>query len=176
MNSMSLEDRSSMSLEDKSSMSLKDMSSMSLEDAIRQSYLFHGAPESDVEKVYEIASLEHHAAQSVILEQFSRDTDLHILASGSAQVVAVGETIGVVKAGMPIGEVSFFDGRPRSLSVVTDGGCTTVLLPADRLRSVLAANPEVELLFLRNVCQVFCRRLRNANNNVEALLAIEESR
>jgi len=152
------------------------MEPMSLQEAIKQSYLTQGLAETDLALLYEIATLQHYPAGTAILKQFERERDLLILASGRAHIVTVlEEPIGIVKQGMPIGEVSFLDGRPRSVSVVAEVDCSAVVLPAERLMKILNDNPGVANAILWNVSRVLCMRLRAANNNIAALLAIDES-
>jgi CRP-like cAMP-binding protein len=149
---------------------------MSLEEAIGQSYITQGFTEEDLQELYKIAVWREYADGEELLRQFDASRDLLILAQGLAHVHAVvGEPIAIVKPGMPIGEVSFVDARPRSVSVVSVGVSAAVLLPFELLSALLDARPVMAHRFLLNVSRVLCMRLRSANNNIAALLAIEES-
>jgi CRP/FNR family cyclic AMP-dependent transcriptional regulator len=149
---------------------------MSVEDAIKDSYIAQGLSEQQLRKLYGIAHFRTYSDGETMLRQFDTCQDLMILASGKAQIMAVvGEPIGQVRAGMPLGEISFIDDRPRSVSVVSMGVSEAVVLPAEDLRAVLDENPDMEIILLRNLSRVLCARLRSANNNIAALMAIDES-
>jgi CRP-like cAMP-binding protein len=150
--------------------------SMSLEDAIKDSYLAQGFSGEQLAALYAIAEWRTYADGDVILRQFDDSKDLYVMASGRAHIITiVGEPIGVVKAGMPLGEISFLDGRPRSVSVVSVGPSEAVVLPFELAWEVLRKFPDMELALLRNISRVLCARLRTANNNIAALMAIDES-
>jgi CRP-like cAMP-binding protein len=149
---------------------------MNVKDAIRESYLAQGFTEEQLEQLYVIAELRSFGDGEPILRQFDHNKDLYILASGRANILTViGEPIGVVKAGMPLGEMSFLDDKPRSVSVVSSGPSEAVILPADPLRQILRDRPDIMLTALLNISRVLCARLRAANNNIAALMAVDES-
>ncbi len=87
----------------------------------------------------------------------------------------LGEPIGQIKPGMPMGEVSFLDGRPRSGTAIASGQCEIVVLPADSLLLILRDAPEMAAKTLWNISAVLCARLRTANNNIAALMALDEA-
>ncbi len=149
---------------------------MNVQDAIRQSYLAQGLSEEQLEQLYAIAEQRSFGAGEPILRQYDNAQDLLILASGRATILTViGEPIGVVKPGMPLGEISFLDNKPRSVSVVSQGGSEVVVLPAGPLRKILQDRPDIAVRALLNISRVLCSRLRAANNNIAALMAIDES-
>lgn len=149
---------------------------MNMKDAIRESYLAQGFSEEQLEQLYSIAQLRAFNDGEPLLRQFDDNKDMLILASGRANILTViGEPIGVVKAGMPLGEMSFLDDKPRSVSVVSSGRSEAVILPAEPLRAILRDRPDIALAALINLSRVLCARLRAANNNLAALMAIEEN-
>ncbi len=153
-----------------------ESSSMNVRDAIRESYLAQGFTEEQLEQLYVIAELRSFADGQPILRQFDQNQDLLILASGRANILTViGEPIGVVRAGMPLGEMSFLDDKPRSVSVVSSGPSEAVILPAEPLRQILRDRPDIMLTALLNISRVLCARLRSANNNIAALMAVDET-
>jgi CRP-like cAMP-binding protein len=149
---------------------------MNVQDAIRESYLAQGFSDEQLGQLFAIAEMRSYEDGEPILRQFDEAQDLLILASGRANILTViGEPIGVVKPGMPLGEISFLDNKPRSVSVVSSGPSEAVVLPAAPLRQILQDRPDIALRALLNISRVLCARLRAANNNIAALLAIDES-
>lgn len=149
---------------------------MDLQDAIRNSYLAYGFNEEQLEMVAHLAERRSFSAGEAIVRQFDEDKDLMLLVSGAAEIrTIVGEPIGVVKPGMPMGEVSFLDDKPRSVSIVCTSDAEVLVWAAEPLRQILREHPDIALRALLNISRVLCARLRGANNNIAALLAIDES-
>ncbi len=156
--------------------SCKVFIAMSLEEAVKNSYLAQGFSNDDLQALYGIAECQSFDDGDVILRQFDETKDLYILASGRAHIVTVvGDPIGVIKPGMPVGEISFLDGRPRSVSVVAVGPTEAVAIPYEKAWEMLRSRPEMELALMRNISRLLCARMRSANNNIAALMAIDES-
>lgn len=149
---------------------------MTVEDAIRDSYLAKGLSEEQLQALFAIAQIKTFAEGEPIVRQFDNTKDLLILASGRANILTVvGEPIGSIKPGMPVGEMSFLDDKPRSVSVVSSGTSEVVVLPAEPLRKIFEDRPDIALQAVLNISRILCARLRAANNNIAALMAIDES-
>jgi len=149
---------------------------MNIRDAIRESYLAREFSEEQLDQLVAIAEVRTFADGEPILRQFEQNQDVFILASGRAEILTViGDTIGTVRPGMPLGEMSFLDGRPRSVSVLSEGDSEVVVLPADTFRKILDDRPDIELTTLRNMSVVLCERLRAANNNIAAFMALDDN-
>ena len=149
---------------------------MDLKQAIRSSYLAQGLSESQLESLYALAEWRSFNAGDEILRQFDESRDMMILASGVAHIqTVVGEPIGLIKPGMPMGEISFLDGKPRSGTVVAKEPCDVVVFAAEPLIELLVSSPELSARCLRNISRVLCARLRTANQNLAALMALDES-
>jgi CRP-like cAMP-binding protein len=149
---------------------------MDLRDAIRSSYLAKGLSEAQLTSLYSLAEWRSFEPGEEILRQFDETRDLMILASGLAHILTVvGEPIGLIKPGMPMGEISFLDGKPRSGTVVAQEACDVVVFSAEPLMQLLLTSPEMASRCLWNISQVLCSRLRTANQNLAALMALDES-
>ena len=149
---------------------------MDIREAIRSSYLARDFTDEQLESLYKIAVCRSFEDGEEILRQFDNTRDVLILASGSANILTVvGEPIGMVTPGMPMGEISFIDSKSRSGTAVANGHCEVVVLPAEPLMAILQASPPMAVKALWNLSKVLCMRLRAANNNLAALMAIEES-
>jgi CRP-like cAMP-binding protein len=149
---------------------------MNLREAIRNSYLAKGLREDHLERLYAIADVRSFGPGEALMEQDDDNRDLYVVVQGEAQILSVtGEPIGHVKPGMPIGEISFLDSKPRSVSVVTENGCQAVVLPYEALWKLLRENQDMALIALVNISRVLCTRLRSANKNIAALMALDES-
>lgn len=149
---------------------------MDVLEAIRSSYLSSGLTDEQLRKLAGVAVSAVYQDGEEILTQDDISRDLYILAKGTAHIVGVtGEVIGVVRPGMPIGEVSFIDGRPRSVTVVSHQDSVAVILPYEPLWALLQEDRELALRALVNLSRVLCARLRATNKDLAALMAIEEA-
>jgi len=152
------------------------MVASSIETAIRNSYLAEGMSEEQLTPLYRLAHSECFEAGETIVLQFDTQYDLMILASGSADILTVvGEPIGLLKPHMPFGEVSLIDEKPRSATIVARERCEVVVLPASSLMSLLVERPDIANRALVNLCRVLCARLRSANLQLAAMMAMEEA-
>lgn len=149
---------------------------MTIESAIRTSYLAQGFTEDQIQHLTAIAHMREVEDGEAIVEQFDDNRDLMILAEGRAHIYAVTEEpIGIVKPCMPMGEVSFLDDKPRSARVISIGPSKVVVMPSAELRQLLSEQPDMARRALINLSRVLCQRLRAANNQLAALLVMEES-
>jgi CRP-like cAMP-binding protein len=149
---------------------------MDLESAIRGSYIAQGLSDEQLEKIYAIAEIRTFADGEPLMTQDAAERDLFVVVGGEAEILSItGESIGRVKPGMPIGEISFIDAKPRSVSVVGLSRCEAVVLPSDALWRVLDENQALAARVFLNIGRVLCARLRSANKNLAALMAIDES-
>jgi CRP-like cAMP-binding protein len=149
---------------------------MDIRDAIAASYLANGLTEDQLDRLASIAVLRSFQDGETIVEQDDSDRDLLVIARGSVDVLSVtGEVIGRARAGMPVGEISFIDARPRSVTVISHGASEVVVMPADPLWDLLNADRELALRALMNLSRLLCARLRATNRDLAALMAIEEA-
>ena len=149
---------------------------MDLKEAIRSSYLAQGLSDAQLASLFALAEWQSFKAGDEILPQFDDSHDLMILATGAANVITlIGETIGVIKPGMPMGEVSLLDSKLRSGTVVAREACDVVVFSADPLMKLLLTSPDLAATFFLNISRVLCARLRSANQYLDVLMALEES-
>ena len=149
---------------------------MELKDAIRLSYLTKGFTDTNLQCLYSIAQCLTFDDGEEILRQFDNSRDLLIVSSGSVTIrTDHGEPIGQISPGMPRGEVSFLDGKPRSGTAVANGEVEIVVLPADQLMLILRDAPEMATKCLWNIASVLCARLRMANNSIASLMLMGDS-
>ncbi|MER3495824.1 MAG: hypothetical protein C4320_02805 [Armatimonadota bacterium] len=147
------------------------------ERAIASSELAKGLSPAFVRKLAEIAQWRKIPRGGRIVEEFDESFDLLLLVSGEGRVMTVtDEMITTIRPGMPIGEISFFDRRPRAAGVVAVEDSLVLTFPEHDLRALTRAEPGQAILALNNLARVLCGRLRRANQQIAALLAVEESR
>lgn len=80
-----------------------------------------------------------------------------------------GELIDELRSGDMVGEISFLDGKPRTANVVSGGKAKIMVIPAARLKDLMRKNPRLESTIYKNAALALCERLREANQQVEAM-------
>lgn len=96
--------------------------------------------------------------------------DLSVLLTGKACVQgAVEKEVQVMTPGAVIGELSFFDRKPRSANVLAVGDSSVAVFSGDLLTKLRADHPDVAVQFVQNLCLLLCDKLRGATRLIDAL-------
>lgn len=147
-----------------------------LHRAIAESYIAQGLAPEFVDRLVEISEVREIPEGQPIVSANEETFDLMLLVSGEGRILTVtDEFIGTIKAGMPFGEIAFLDRKPRSSAVIAGASTTIILWPEEKLRALFDSDPRAASVALHNLCRVLCSRLRSANQQIAALLAVEES-
>jgi CRP-like cAMP-binding protein len=138
---------------------------------LSENYLLKGAPIGDVDSVQVICDFREFGAGDPIVTVQDKNQDIMIVIEGRARVETVqGDVIDELRAGAMIGEISFLDGKPRTANVYAVGPAKVAVIPAARLRDLMAKTPRLEVTIYRNAALALCERLRDANQQIESLL------
>jgi CRP-like cAMP-binding protein len=138
---------------------------------LSENYLLRGASLGDVDSIHVICEFKEFAPGDSILSVNDRGTDIMIVIEGRARVeTPQGDTIDELRAGAMIGEISFIDGKPRTANVFAVGASKLCIIPAAKLKELMAKNSRLETIIYRNAAIALCQRLRDANQQIEALL------
>ena len=150
----------------------------SIRIAIAESYLSEGfADDRAIDRLASLGVRRRYAAGEVIVKQDEPEDHLLIMASGRAEISTfMDEPLYYLKPGMPFGEVALIDEKPRSATVRAQETTEVVLLPAHELRALMSNQPALGVIVLRNLARVLCARVRASNQQIAALLTIEELR
>jgi CRP-like cAMP-binding protein len=105
-----------------------------------------------------------------ILKAGDRDRTLYLIASGEVEVVvdsAAGRRrLATVGAGSVVGEMAFFDGAPRSATVVALAQVEVLALRQERFEQMVAWRPRIAVKLLTDLGRVLSQRLRKLNQTV----------
>ena len=103
-----------------------------------------------------------YAAGEHVLKVGERTRDLHVIASGRADVLIQGGTIRLagVNAGAILGEMGFLDGSPRAADVVAVEPLVSLTLSRESFDALSQQHPEVAHQILQILCKELASRLR----------------
>ncbi|RYG21794.1 cyclic nucleotide-binding domain-containing protein [bacterium] len=139
-----------------------------LSETIRHTYLLHGLNHDQVAAIAAIANVREYDGGQTIVRQFSRDDGVAIVLEGTARVKGFsGETLCECGPGSIVGEMSLVDDQPRSANVVSVGRSKIVVIPGDKLWTLLDSDAVLARTFLHNLCRVLSMRLRTASIHLD---------
>lgn len=117
--------------------------------------------DDEVSTIVSYAQHRRFADGEMAVVQGGRDRSVFLVVTGTFEVRSGGRRHGVLKAGDIFGELSFFDGAPRSADVVATGVAEALMMtPAtfDRLR---LNEPRLAVLLLMDLGRVVTGHLRD---------------
>ena len=138
---------------------------------LSDNYLLRGATLGDVDAVHVLCEFRDYGAGDPIVKVDQKNQDIMIVIEGRARVETVqGDVIDELRTGAMIGEISFLDGGHRAANVFSVGPSKIAVIPAARLRDLMAKTPRLETIIYKNAAIALCQRLRDANQQIESLL------
>ncbi len=105
-------------------------------------------------------------AGTTIVREGDREGFLCLVAKGRVNVVKGGRQIHSVGPGRTFGEMSLFDGEPRSASVVAEVPSTIVVLNEAGLALIVEGEPRLAVKVLLQVIKLTSQRLRLASGKL----------
>lgn len=125
--------------------------------------LLPGLDEDDWARLLAHTVQRRFAAGEIVIAAGDDDNAIQIIGDGLLDVLRRGsdQTI-VVGPGNVIGEVAFFDGRPRSADVRARTDCTLFSLTRERFAVLAAQEPLLARLLLLDLARTLAARLRRA--------------
>lgn len=139
---------------------------------LSENYLLRGATLGDIDSIHAICEMKEFAGGDEIVSAKSNSQDIMVILEGRVRVESLqGELIGELRTGAMIGEIAFLDGNGRTANVTAIGPCKLVVLPAARLKELMKQSPDLEVIVYKNASLALCQRLREANQQIESLLA-----
>lgn len=112
------------------------------------------------------AGVQALASGEVLMRAGASDSGLYLLASGALEVRAgTRGALGAITRARPgavIGEISFFDGGPRSATVWATEPSRLLVLDSAMVQAFAAAHPALGLQLLMALARVLARRVRRS--------------
>ena len=139
-----------------------------MRDFLRQVTLFSGLNDEELELLARVASQREYPKDSYIVREDEHGISLYIIRSGTVDVVlekSTGKSIPLSTLGSYefFGEISLFDGKPRSATVIAREQSNIVEITRDILLTQVSKNPDIALKILAKMSQ----RIRNLDEIVK---------
>ena len=139
-----------------------------------RNHLFHRLPEALAEQLYAAGDFQQQPVGAVLVNEGEPLKGLHILLSGKVEALLPAGLSRVspvrlaeLGAGECFGDYAFIDRQPASASIRVVEPCEFYLIPFDALQSFLDQHPTVAAVIYRNLLQIFVRRLRASNEELD---------
>lgn len=132
--------------------------------------LFRYLTPDERERVESFGELRQIPDGGELIRAGDTDSTLYAVEEGQLNIIADRDgqqaVIATVGTGDVLGEVSFIDGSPRTLSVVADRNATVRAWQNRTLTEALAADPQVMAKFAVAMCELLVERLRDTARRV----------
>jgi CRP/FNR family cyclic AMP-dependent transcriptional regulator len=143
-------------------------------EALRAVPLFAGLDDQELDSVYAIARKRTYPKGSFILLEGDPGDALYLILAGEVKVVTQGADgrefiLAVQRAGDFFGEMSVFDGQPRSASVVATEDATFLVLHKQEFLDQVKHSLPILFKFLITLCQ----RFRESNQKLRDLALLD---
>jgi len=138
--------------------------------------LFSGFGPEEIQALSALAIARRYPAKQLILRQGEPGGALFAIVSGHLKAFTPGidghdTLLTIMGPGEVFGEVSLFDGEPRSASVATLDKSELVILSRDSLQPLLLRSPALAVKLL----EVLARRLRHLSQRSEDITSLDVS-
>ena len=118
--------------------------------------LFQGLSKRHLTQLVRLADEIHRDDGEILIEEGQPGDEFFVVAEGAAKVVKRGRTVAVLAAGDHFGEMSLFDSRPRSATVVATAPSTLIVVHRADFDRYLMRSPTM----MRTLLTTLAERLR----------------
>ena len=128
------------------------------------------AGDDDWDTIRAHAELRRVAAGDTVIDHGAVDRSLYIVVDGTLEATVVegrrgrSRRVSKIEAGTMIGEIAFFDGRPRSAAVRAVTDATLLRLSFDAFKALAAKQPALGQAILLDIGRVLASRLRDVES------------
>ena len=119
-------------------------------------------------------------ARQTIFAEGDQGCDIYLIMRGKSRVVGnvdlderrrMQSGFSVLREGDVFGELTLFDGEPRSAGIITDTECELVVINGELLMDFLDAHPDLAYPIFKELIHIVVGRLRQANRRIFSLFA-----
>jgi len=139
-----------------------------MKDFLRQIPIFSGLNDEELDFLARVASQREYSKDSYIIREDEPGLSLFIVRSGTVDVVleqptGTPVTLSTLRSQEFFGEMSLFDGKPRSATVIAREHSTIVEITRDILLTEISKHPDIALKMLAQMSQ----RIRRSDEIVK---------
>jgi len=138
-------------------------------EAFSSTGIVSGMSPEQVKVLFEAGALQEFAEGEALVGLEDGDSDLMVVLSGKCEIrTGMDDVLYALGPGSLIGEMSFFDHKPRSAKAIAIGECAALRFPASLLDDLETSRPDIAARLLKNIGLVLCQKLRSTTRFAEA--------
>lgn len=150
---------------------------MSVNNTIVKEGLLNNLPQADIDVLLSHAKIRNFKKNSIIMTEGDSSNSLYMVKTGRVKIYVSEEdgkelTLNVMEEGDYFGELSLFDGNPRSTSAVTTENTDLLVIQKSDFEKALKNNPEIALNIITGLSKLL-RQLTIKTRDI-ALLSVYE--
>jgi CRP-like cAMP-binding protein len=139
-------------------------------DRLKDSPLFHGLTDDQMDQVLALGSLVTYQAGETMLKLGTAASDLYIILEGKATAVTWdSDKLMDLGHGSVFGALSFVDGQPQPAHILAATNCTVAKFPAADLRQLMNRDRDLGFVLLATMSRVIAHRYRKAISQLDDL-------
>ncbi len=144
---------------------------------LRETPLFQGLSEKDLERLAGISRVEEYPSGEVIFREEDPGGALYIVIEGVVRISkfvpgAGEEAMAFLEKGEYFGEMALIDDHPRSATAIAHTGCRLLRIGKGDFRDFLSSDYEIACRVLQDFCRVLSRRLRETSDRLVTVFSI----
>lgn len=141
---------------------------MNLVDVLKETKLFKGAKDNELEKIAEFGEKRNFSKGDVIFKENSEGNEFYIVVGGRVAInknVAGGRkrNLSNLQAGDVFGELALFDSEPRSADAEVIEDSEILVFDNKKFRELLKTNLVLAFMIQTRIIRILCQRLRKTD-------------
>jgi CRP-like cAMP-binding protein len=139
------------------------------------SALFKDLDSSQLEKIVRVCNVEEKRHGEYIFREGDAGDRLYLIAEGAVRISRMirgsgEEALVVLKEGAYFGEMSLFDGEPRSTDAIVDSRCLLISITRDAFMELIESDKELAYKVLSAMVRILSERLRTSNEQLRSIM------
>lgn len=138
--------------------------------ALRDTYLATGLSDDQLNAIGALAEVKNFNSGHLLARCGDLGDEMYVILNGEVRVTTQdNDTLGEIKAGNIVGEISLVDARPRAANVICCGAVTVGAFNLKQLRQAMMADKTMGIIMMANIASVLAQRLRHADAMIDQL-------
>lgn len=135
---------------------MANQDSARIERYVRELPFLGRLPDEDLQALARLGRYMTYADGEVVVSEGEDDSSLHLITSGQVRICVLSPsgdeaTLAHLGPGRPVGELSLFDGKPRSASAIAEGPTKTFMVTRDAFIPWLRERPQAAVALLETL-------------------------
>jgi CRP/FNR family cyclic AMP-dependent transcriptional regulator len=141
------------------------------------SAIFSELDSSQIEKVVRVCHVDELKLGECIFREGDEGDRLYLIAEGAVRISRTipgsgEEALVVLKEGSYFGEMSLFDGQPRSTDAIVDSRCLLLSITRESFVELMESDKDLAYKVLSAMVRILSERLRASNEQLRSIMVM----